>query len=76
MWARVGEVTGRLLLSATLAYACPTLLHHIHTAHPPNLAHKGPLLPARAPRRPCRGLLLPPNAAMISGADVYIYMNV
>jgi len=32
MWARVGEVTARLLLSPTLAYSCPTLLHHKHTA--------------------------------------------
>jgi hypothetical protein len=33
LWsARVGEETARRLLSPTLAYSCPTLLHHKHTA--------------------------------------------
>ncbi len=32
MWARLGEETARRLLSPTLAYSCPTLLHHRHSA--------------------------------------------
>jgi hypothetical protein len=42
--------------------------------HSPYLDHKGPHLPPPASPRSCRGLLLPPTAALSSSPD--IYMNI